>query len=492
MTLRRQALRSRMSALFSRPRKRPIPTAAVLLIFAALPALAGPAELFLGESAAALRCGGSWAPPALLGAARADFPTTLHASPGPCMILEVGAQAPLTLRTGRREYGELTTHSRELRLTVPTETGRDAAWRLGVVGSTTSLNARHRLRRDTTTLTGGSDALSLGAAWSDGRWTLGAARTVRDGCGRLAGVTIARLQRMRRGTEGVLLADHGSLDTIAAEFRRDDWRAGAQVASGNGRARVEADIRRTVYRGLFSSSEQQRHVWAVVGPDCAQWFGWISETHGDPGTGAIFAGETIRGRATTDTRTTAWGLGRRRAGSRVRSRIELSGRRDTVELSAYVNQGVLGSLTGQDRGGAELELDSLALRWAEERRDGHWSYRYGCSAQRIAIDFAGHLTSVDGPIALPETTWNRRLDHGRAWLVTVMMGAGYGEADWRADANLAMSFGDFGGVLTDLTTAPPATPGDPGAPRPRPEPQPGPSTELDPGWVLAVSLAREL
>jgi len=462
----------------------------LIAVSMALPAAAGPAELFLGDGAAALAVGGSWAPAPLLGEARADFPTTLHLPPRAQLALEVGAQAPLTLRTGRREYGEVTAHASELRLDLPAEASGDRAWRLGVLGVSGGMEVRHRLRRDTTELTIDVSALSLGAAWSGGRWTLGAAHTEHGPSGCLAGPTVARFQHVRLGTEGIACTGEGEVDALAAEFGDGTWRLGAQIASGHRRTSIAADVRRTPCRGLLADAEERRDAWLVAGPERAQWFAWASEAQVDPRPSALLAGEVIRGRASVGARSSTWGVGRRCGGSRVYSRTELSGRRDAGDVSAYVNRGALGSLSGQDRGEAEVRFDSLALRWAEERRDGPWRYRYALAALRTRIDFHGRVASADGPFGAPEVTWEQRLDDGEAWLGAAVVGAGYAAGDWRTDASFAALFGDFDGVLTDLTT--PAPPGTPGHPQPRPAPEPGPGTRLDPGWLLAVSFVREL
>lgn len=465
----------------------------LLLLLAAAPAAAGPAELFLGDGAAALAAGGSWAPAPLLGEARADFPTTLHVPPRAQVAVEIGVQAPLTLRTGRREYGEVTAHATELRLTLPADTDGGSRWRLGVVGGSAGTEVMHRLRRDTTDLSIDADALTFGAAWSGGRWTVGAVHTDSDMSALLTGLTVARFQHVRRGTEGITCAGEGELDALAAEFRDGSRRIGAQLASGDRRARIDADVRRTPYRGLVEVAEERRDAWLTVGPEHAQWFAWASEARADPRPSALFAGEAVRGRASLGAHTTAWGVGRRWAGPRVSTRVELSGRRDVGDLSAYVNRGALGSLSGQDRGEAEVRFDSLALRWAQERRDGWWRYCYAFAAMHTEIDFHGRVAAVDGPFVAPQVTWEQRLDAGEAWLGAAIVGGGYDAGEWRADASFAALFGDFSGVLTDLTApAPPAPPGEPRDPQPRPAPEPGPSTQLDPGWVLAVSFVRDL
>lgn len=466
---------------------------ALLALACAPPAIAGPAEIFLGDGAAALAAGGSWAPASLLGEARADFPTTLHVPPRAQVGMEVGVQAPLTLRTGRREYGEVTAHATELRLALPVAGPADSSWRLGVIGASEGVEVMHRLRRDTTDLSLDADALTFGAAWSDGRWTLGAAHTETGLPGRLAGLTVARFQHVRRGTEGIVLSGEGERGALAAEFRDATWSVGAQIASGDRRASIAADVRRTPYRGLVEVGEERRDAWLTVGPEHAQWFAWASEARTDPRPSALCAGEAIRGRASISARTTTWGVGRRCVGPRVSTRVELSGRRDVGEVSAYVNRGALGSLSGQDRGEAEVRFDSLALRWAQERRDGAWCYRYALAALGSGIDFRGRVVGSDGPLAAPEVTWEQRLDGGEAWLGAAIVGAGYDAGDWRAQASFAALFGDLGGALTDLTApAPPANPREAGAPQPRPAPEPGPSTQLDPGWVLAVSLVQDL
>jgi len=480
------------------PLRRTIPLLAMLGVTSCA---ASPTDLLWRSDAAALAAGGSFAPPAALEAPRADFPTSLAHAGGGRVSLEIGAHAPLTLRRGRREFGEITVDSRRVRFALPIArraagAARGGRWHLGCALTGVTERVSHRFRRDTTAAVTDARDACLGVAWSDGTWTLGLARSELDLSTGFSGSTVADLQGVPLGGEGLALDLGGAADTFGIEYDAGDWLAGLRVAERNGRAELPVAVDRDRYTGVLTGTQRHLDAWLVARRGDDRWFAYASATSVDPGPGALFAGDAVRGRASVGADSTVIGVGRRRVSPGGAGHLELSHHRDSLDLSGYLDRGALGGgLTGQYSVSANARLDTIALRWAEERRCGPWRYRYGLAATHSDIDFHGRYVDVPGIFRVPEVQWEQRLEGGEAWLAAAILGGGRDLGDWRFDATLALLAGTLSAEFEDLARpeSPAAAVLGPPAQGSSPEPVPtGPGMRLDPGWLFTVSVSRAL
>ncbi len=455
-------------------------------------ALTAPTDLLWRTDAAALAAGGSYAPPAVLGEARPDFPTGLADARNDSLEVEVSVREPLTLRRGRREFGEISGETRIMRMALPVADHWYAGWSI----SDDTLRVSHRLRSATTRAEIGTRDLCLGVAWSHDPWTVGVAACDRELRARASGSTIADLQGVAEGAEGIALSLDGHAHTIGVQYEAGGWRAGMRYAQRDADARLPVEIDDRSYAGVFCGAERHLDAWLTAERGPERWFAYVADVSADPAPGALFAGTAVRGRMGLSADSTAIGIGRRRTWPGGGSHLELSRHDDSADLSGYLNRGALGGgLTGQDALAADARVQTWALRWTEEHSAGPWHYRWGLTGMLCDLDFNGRYVGVPGPLQAPDARWEQRLTDGGAWLAAVILGGGREVAGWRLDGTLALLAGDFSGAFEDLTEPqPPSPPPDqPPTPRPPPEPEPGgPGARLDLGWLLSVRATLNL
>ena len=448
-------------------------------------ALAGPTDLLWRSDAAAMAAGGSYAPPAVLGETRPDFPTSLADAGAGIVAAEVSVREPLTLRRGRREFGEITGETRVTRMALPVAEGWHAGWSI----SDDTLRTSHRLRTATTRAEIDTRDLCVGAAWSDGPWTLGVAECDRDLRARASGSTIADLQGVAEGAEGITLSLGGAADTLGVQYASGGWLAGVRYSERDADARLPVEIDGSSYAGVFSGTERHFDAWLIAERGRERWFAYLADVSADPGPGALFAGTAVRGRLSLGADSTAIGVGRRRAWPGGGSHLELSRHDDSADLSGHLNRGALGGgLTGQDTVVADARLRTWAVRWTEEHSAGLWHYRWGATAMVCDLDFEGRHVGVPGPLQAPDARWERRLEGGGAWLAAAILGGGREVSGWRIDGTLALLTGDTFGDIID-----PAAPETPAPAQVTPEPEPtGPGMRLDLGWLFSLRATLDL
>lgn len=463
----------------------------VLLLLCAPAALAGPAAVFWRTEAEALAASGSFAPPAVLGKPRADVATSLAAADRAATHLQLRREAPLSLRRGRRERGTIDAVEREFRAVVPL-----GDWAVGwrTVGGTTRVY--HRLRRDDTRVRARMGDSTLGAAWSDGPWTVGLAASDLNVTVEATGATIADLQGLRPGEEGIHGTLGGKLGAIGVEHDAGDWMAGVQLSGRDTTLRLPVEVQDYELFGIFAAEERGLDAWLVAERGADRWFAYLSDRSLAPEGGAIMRGPAIRGRASSSADSTVIGVGRRRETRAFTDHLELSHHRDGFALSGLADRGALGGgITGQYSASMALAADSTALRWSRRFGSGRWRWTAGLSAIRSRFDFDGRYVDLPAPLLPPAHRWEQRLRGGEAWLGSVTIGTGWEAADWSADATLTVLGGDLSAQFEDLTTPapPPDRPDRSPGPPPPPAPQPsGPGSRLDLGWVLSVSVSAAL
>lgn len=467
---------------------------AAVLVLSSAPALAGPAELLWRTEAEAMEVAGSLAPPAILDASRADFPTSLASEERPSVEIQVRESMPLSMRRGNAERGSIRSDGRELRLSVPLAQDGGSPWHIGWRVADGDERWYRRLRWNDTSLDAEWRERTLGVAWSNDRWTLGAARTQADLSGRFTGRTVAKLQHVGMGREGVTLAGGGALDTVAVEHRAGRWLAGLQLSERDANAGLPVVAEGRDYLGAFTYRQRRLNAWLTLGDGHGQWFAWASDSSLDPGPNAIFAGRAIRGRMELSAGASAFGVGLRRELPAATTHLELSHHEHALDLSGWLDRGALGGgLTGRYRAKATARARTWVARVARERRHERWRWRWGLSAAWSELDIYGRYVDSAGPLRRPLHQWEQKLTDGEASLAGVTLGAGYDAEDWRIDATGLMLAGDMSAHFEDLTATPP-----PPQPRSGPaqfptEPLPsGPGARLSPGWIITVRVSHSL
>jgi len=462
-------------------------TATIALLLLAAMADADPLELFWRAETEALQAAGSHAPPAILGAARADYPTSLA---GRAATIEVQARVtePLVQRRGRRERGWVATDAREMRLAIPI--GEDSPWAIGWRVHDRSERYYHRLRRDDTALQAEIDERTTAVAWHEGRWTAGLARTQSGFRGHFTGTNVADLQDVRQGAEGVTVDTGGALDTLSIEHRSGGWRIGAQVSDRDALLRIPVEADERQYLGIVHADEDRFEAWLLREDGPRRWFAYASDHAIDPGPSGIIAGSAVRGRMGASTEASAFGVGLRRDLPCASEHLELAHHEQALDLSGWLDRGALGGgMTGRYRADSRVDAGIWALRWARTIHRDRWSLTWGASLLRTDLDFYGRYVDAPGPLRRPEHHWEQRLIDGELWLAGLALGASYRTANWQLSGDGLVIGGDISADFEDLVPKEPVTRPQAVFPSAR---QTGPGTRLHPGWAISVSISRSL
>ncbi len=456
----------------------------LLILATALPLGAEPLLLPWGGDTASMAAGGSHAPAPLLGEVRPDAPTSLTLTGRPHVAAEIVSSIPFTYVQGHRRFVELRVDSRELRATVPLAADADEArWWLGrsLGGTSARLYHRDRWLDDRARAHGSTGTLAL--AWQDGSWTLGVARHEADLSGVATGENLADLLHTRRGSEHAQFGWDGRVDTLAAEFRGEQWLFGVQLSERDDTGRAALEVSGDPFAGVLSTDARELDAWVAHGPADDRWFAYLRCSDLSPGSSAIASGDAIRGRVSLAMDGTVVGIGRRRTDRRATEHTELTWQEQSVDLSGRLSTGALGSLDGQLTFEGSAGARIIAARWGATRERGAWHWTLAASAMHAELDVRASAIDSPGPFRAPDWQVDQRLSGGEAWLGSLTLGAGREVDGWQVDALYTLLAGDSSGKYEDLLSPQAALPPDPGT---------GPSPTLDLGWVFSMQVSREL